>query len=97
MNLSRDNRSTDCPKGQLSARRRRIKVSIKLFTSSNIVMSQPQTVSNAEASAEMSPFVVEFFMVESLGFRGMAFCDEDGHWRNAFNNDPLPGQIYLVE
>jgi len=27
----------------------------------------------------------------------MAFCDEDGHWRNAFNNDPLPGQIYLVE
>jgi hypothetical protein len=50
-----------------------------------------------EKSAEASPFVVEFFMVQGLGFRGMAYCDRDGNWRNAFNNDQLMGHIYLLE
>jgi len=50
-----------------------------------------------EDSAEASPFVVEFFMVQGLGFRGMAYCDERGNWRNAFNNDQLMGHIYLLE
>ena len=50
-----------------------------------------------EQTTEESPFIVEFFMVQSLGFRGMGYCDEDGRWRNAFNNDQLMGQVYLLE
>jgi hypothetical protein len=56
-----------------------------------------QTASTVDRAAETSPFVVEFFMVQGLGFRGMAYCDEEGIWRNAFNNDQLLGRIYLVE
>jgi len=47
--------------------------------------------------AETSPFVVQFFMVQSLGFRGMAYCDQDGAWRNAFNHSRLFGRVYLFE
>jgi hypothetical protein len=60
-------------------------------------MQACQPAFGVEEAAEASPFVVEFFMVQGLGFRGMAYCDEDGNWRNAFNNDQLMGHIYLLE
>lgn len=36
-------------------------------------------------------------MVEGVGFRCMAYCDKNGKWRNAFNNEELFGDIYLLE
>ena len=50
-----------------------------------------------EKPGELSPFVVEFFMVQGAGFRCMAYRDSDGRWRAAFNNDELFGDIYILE
>jgi hypothetical protein len=58
---------------------------------------QDETPSTAKKSAETSPFIVEFFMVQCLCFRGMAYCDEEGRWRNAYSNSQLLGNIYLME
>ena len=52
---------------------------------------------DTETVQEASPFVTEFFMVQGLGYRGMAYCDRDGMWRNAFNHFPLMGRIDLLE
>jgi hypothetical protein len=54
----------------------------------------PTTV---QGPAEVSPFVVEFFMVQNRDSRCMAYCDEYGLWRNAFNNEELVGEIHLLE
>ena len=56
-----------------------------------------QPMGDVEILQEASPFVTEFFMVQGLGYRGMAYCDQDGTWRNAFNHFPLMGRIYLLE
>jgi hypothetical protein len=45
----------------------------------------------------MSPFILEFFIVQGPGFRCMAYCDEGGAWRNAFNNEELLGEINILE
>jgi hypothetical protein len=50
-----------------------------------------------ETQAEESPFVTEFVMVQSLGFRGMAYCGGDGQWRDAFSHHTLVGRIYSLE
>ncbi len=50
-----------------------------------------------ENLSSRSPFVLEFFMVEGVGFRCMAYCDKDGKWRNAFTNEELFGDIYILE
>jgi hypothetical protein len=55
---------------------------------------------HSEAAAderESSPFLVEFFMVEGIGFRCMAYRDFDGHWRGAFNNKALPGMVRVLD
>lgn len=44
-----------------------------------------------------SPFLVEFFMVEGLGFRCMAYRNQDGKWRGAFDDAELPGCVHLME
>jgi len=36
-------------------------------------------------------------MVEGVGFRCMAYCDKVGKWRNAFTNEELFGDIYILE
>ena len=36
-------------------------------------------------------------MVEGKGFRGMAYCDQEGKWHKAFNNEELRGAISIVE
>jgi hypothetical protein len=51
----------------------------------------------ATISNESSPFLVEFFMVQGMGFRCMAYCGGDGKWRSAFRNEELRGKIYILE
>lgn len=43
-----------------------------------------------------SPFLVEFFMVQGLGFVCMAYRNSDGKWRTAFDNRELPGAIRVL-
>lgn len=45
----------------------------------------------------VSPFVLEFFMVQGIGFQCMAYLGGDGKWHQAFNGQELPGMIRLLE
>ncbi|HTV41205.1 MAG TPA: hypothetical protein VMF08_11560 [Candidatus Sulfotelmatobacter sp.] len=45
----------------------------------------------------ISPFILEFFMVQGSGFRCMAYRNDDGKWRGAFDNEVLPGAIRVLE
>jgi hypothetical protein len=45
----------------------------------------------------ISPFVLEFFMVQGAGFQCMAYCNGDGKWHEAFNDRELPGAVRLLE
>jgi hypothetical protein len=51
----------------------------------------------ASGAEEVSPFLVEFFMVQGIGFRCMGYRDDDGRWRRAFDNELLAGQVWLLE
>lgn len=44
-----------------------------------------------------SPFITEFFMVQGVGFRCMAYRNGDGKWRGAFDNEELPGAVQILE
>jgi len=44
-----------------------------------------------------SPFIHEFFMVQGSGFRCMAYRNQDGKWRGAFDHEELPGAIRVLE
>ncbi len=57
--------------------------------------SQPTRAAAAENEA--SPFLVEFFMVHAMGFLCMAYRDEAGRWRKAFDDAELAGRIRIVE
>jgi hypothetical protein len=50
----------------------------------------------ADARDGESPFLVEFFMVQGVGFRCMAWLGYDGKWRTAFDNKILPGMIRVM-
>ena len=43
-----------------------------------------------------SPFIFEFFLVQGISFRCMAYRDNDGKWRGAFNNMELPGAVRIL-
>jgi hypothetical protein len=64
---------------------------------SELAISTREPAPALEGFTVPSPFVLEFFLVEALGFRGMAYCDRDGNWCNASNHDQLMGHIYLLE
>ena len=49
-----------------------------------------------DADRGMSPFVLEFFMVQGSGFQCMAYRNGDGKWRGAFDNKELPGAIRVL-
>ena len=51
----------------------------------------------AEGHDETSPFLVEFFLVQGVGFRCMAYRDFEGKWHHAFNNKELPGTVRVLE
>lgn len=44
-----------------------------------------------------SPFLQEFYMVESDGFRCMAYRDPEGKWHCAFPAAELPGNVIVLE
>lgn len=44
-----------------------------------------------------SPFVLEYFMVQGSGYICMAYRNDDGKWRGAFDNRELPGAIRVLE
>ena len=44
-----------------------------------------------------SPFVIEFFTVQSLGVQCMAYRDRLGKWRSAFANVELPGVVRVLD
>jgi hypothetical protein len=52
---------------------------------------------DAEDDRGVSPFILEFFMVQGIGFRCMAYRNGDGKWHEAFNDRELPGAIRLLE
>jgi len=64
---------------------------------SAIQMLSEVPVPAGEESLERSPFVHEFFMVQVDGFQGMAYCDEAGKWRAAYNDVELLGDVGLFE
>jgi hypothetical protein len=43
-----------------------------------------------------SPFIHEFFLVQGSGFRCMAYRNNDGKWRMAFNDEVLTGAIRVL-
>jgi len=52
--------------------------------------------SAAKAREEESPFIIEFYMVQCIGFQCMAYRDEDGKWRTALDNSELPGDVIIL-
>ncbi len=85
-----------CPKGQLREKDgMRYKFTIPMTTQT--LIPRRKLVSKVKTQEESSPFIVEFFMVQGIGYRCMAYCDEDGKWRNAFNNGELYGDIRILE
>ncbi|HEY1789248.1 MAG TPA: hypothetical protein VGJ73_13905 [Verrucomicrobiae bacterium] len=53
--------------------------------------------SNAAIADSGSPFLIEFFMVQGVGFQCMAYRNSDGKWRSAFDNRELPGAIRVLD
>ena len=64
---------------------------------STATLSRGKSVSAAEKPAEMSPFVVEYFMVRGRHFLGMAYRDGQGKWRNASNDEEVTGDISFLD
>jgi hypothetical protein len=60
----------------------------------------PESLTTSEAGPGgrdgVSPFVLEFFMVQGSGFRCMAYRDHDGKWHSAFDHEVLPGAIRVL-
>jgi hypothetical protein len=60
-------------------------------------MGQKNEMTSATESRNSdSPFVFEFFLVQGASFRCMAYQDNDGKWRAAFNNQELPGTVRVL-
>ena len=51
----------------------------------------------AAEPSEPSPFLLEFFLVQGIGFRCTAYRDLDGKWRDALNHEELFGEISVVD
>ena len=43
-----------------------------------------------------SPFTCEFFLVQGDDYRCMAYRDNSGKWRAAFNHLELPGAVQIL-
>jgi hypothetical protein len=42
------------------------------------------------------PFIIQFYLVQGVGFRCPAYCDQAGQWRDAITNEELPGEIHIL-
>jgi len=60
-------------------------------------MAETQPVVRGGAYDEKSPFDIEFFMLEGIGFRCMGYRDSRGKWRSALNHVELFGDIHIAE
>jgi hypothetical protein len=60
-------------------------------------MTSPEPAAATDSSMEVSPFLLEFFMVQGAGFRCAAYCDEDGHWHEAHTREELHGPIQVLK
>lgn len=49
-----------------------------------------------ESASDDSPFDSEFFFVQGVNFKCMAYRDDLGKWRGAFNHLELPGMIHVL-
>ena len=58
-------------------------------------MSKPDET--AEVRSELSPFLIEFFLVRGPGYNCMGYLDGEGKWREAIHNGILPGPVRLME
>ena len=67
---------------------------IQMPTQALMPLSEP--VPSARQS-EPSPFLIEFLLVQGIGFRCTAYRDPVGKWRDAFTNAELPGEIQILE
>jgi hypothetical protein len=43
-----------------------------------------------------SPFIIEFTMVHCAGYNWMAYRDESGRWRDAYDNFVLPEPVKVL-
>ncbi len=43
------------------------------------------------------PFIIDFRLVQGIGFKCMAYRDQDGIWREAAGNDELPEPLQILE
>ncbi len=50
-----------------------------------------------EEAGSLSPFVIEFFTVQVLGLKCMAYRDSDGKWRRAVDGVELPGFVRVLD
>jgi hypothetical protein len=56
-----------------------------------------EPINQKEGGVGVSPFVLEFFMVQGAGFRCMAYRNGDGKWHEAFNDRELSGAVRILE
>ena len=40
--------------------------------------------------------IFDFVLVQAAGFRCIAYCDQNGTWREAFNHREIPGQVQVL-
>jgi hypothetical protein len=43
-----------------------------------------------------SPFVHEYFIVQCLGYLGMAYRNSEGKWLDAFTHRQLAGEVRIL-
>lgn len=53
-------------------------------------------VTSDKTSDSSSPFEIEFYMLQGIGFCCMGYCDPQGKWRSAFNHVELFGKIRIL-
>jgi hypothetical protein len=71
--------------------------SAKDLMSNHVMMPPLVPVPVVAGLTEDTPFIIEFYMVQGVGFRCAAYRDQDGKWRDAFNNEELFGEIQILE
>jgi len=48
-------------------------------------------------SAAALPFIRQFYMVQGINFRCLAYCDQQGIWHDAINQEELFGDLRILE
>jgi len=51
----------------------------------------------AKRPSNPKPFVFQFCLVQGINFRCVAYCDQQGTWRDASNQEELFGDIQILK